>query len=178
MATLRPARSYRWDSPAYTRVSRVSGSSYIAGIPGSKIVHFIFGKPENYDYEIAIEYKNRIQIRHNAMEAARVAAHAFLSKKLKENFSILIRTFPHHVLRENVMATGAGADRVQEGMRKSFGKPIGRAARVQKNQKYMSIFVNKKDLALGREAARRAYMKLPGEKRIIVEENPYKKQKE
>ncbi|MFN3528230.1 MAG: 50S ribosomal protein L16, partial [Candidatus Altarchaeaceae archaeon] len=155
--------------------SRVSALSYIAGIPGNKIVRFISGKPENYDYEISIVYKDKIQIRHNAMEAARVAANAFLERKIKGNFAILVRTYPHHVMRENVMATGAGADRVQEGMRKAFGKPIGRAARIQKGQKYMSIFVNKENLELGKEAARRACMKLPGKKRIVVEENPYKK---
>lgn len=172
---LRPARAYRWDSPAYTRISRVSGSSYITGVPGSKMIHFLFGKPEKYDYEVNIVCKDKIQIRHNAMDASRVAAQAYLSKKLKDAFSVLVRPFPHHVLRENTMATGAGADRVQEGMRLSFGRPIGRAARVQKNQIFMSIFVNEKDLKVGKEAARRVCMKLPGKKNVVVIKNPYKK---
>ncbi|MBI4170413.1 MAG: 50S ribosomal protein L16, partial [Candidatus Aenigmarchaeota archaeon] len=31
------------------------------------------------------------------------------------------------MLRENALATGAGADRFQSGMRQSFGKPVGTA---------------------------------------------------
>ena len=33
------------------------------------------------------------------------------------------------------MATGAGADRVQDGMRKAFGKPVSSVALVNANQK-------------------------------------------
>ena len=41
-------------------------------------------------------------------------------------------TYPHHVLRENKQATGAGADRVSQGMRCAFGKNVGTAARVKR----------------------------------------------
>lgn len=171
MANLRPARCYRWDTPSYTRVSKTPSNSYITGIPGNKILHFIYGKPEIYEKEVSIVYKNRIMIRHNAMESARVAAQKFLSKNIKENFSLLIRTYPHHVMRQNVQATGAGADRVQQGMRQAFGKPVGRAAKVYKGQKFASIFVHPENLEVAKKAAKRMLAKLPGDKMIVVEDN-------
>lgn len=175
MGSLRPAHCYKWDSPSYTRVSKTPSDSYITGVPGNRILHFIFGKPELYEKEVSIVYKSRIMVRHNALEAARVAAQNFLSKNLKENFSLLIRTYPHHVMRENAQATGAGADRVQQGMRLSFGKAIGRTARIYKGQKLASIFVNNENLEVAKEAANRMLSKLPGEKMIVVEDNPKKK---
>ena len=39
-----------------------------------------------------------------------------------------MHTYPHQILRENKQATGAGADRVSQGMRLSFGKNVGTAA--------------------------------------------------
>ena len=42
------------------------------------------------------------------------------------------------------MLTGAGADRMQTGMAQSFGKTIGRAALVKKNQAIMVIAVSTK----------------------------------
>jgi len=52
-----------------------------------------------------------------------------------------VLVFPHHVMRENAMATGAGADRFQTGMRLSFGKPIGTAARVRAGQRILEVRV-------------------------------------
>jgi len=169
---LRPARCYRWDSPTYTRVSKNPGDSYITGIPGNKITHFCIGNPEKFKKEISIVYEERIMVRHNALDASRVVANNFLEKKIgQQNFAILVRTYPHHVMRENTMASGAGADRVQEGMRLSFGKPIGRAAKLYKNQKIMSIFVNEKDIEIAKTAAKKACFKIPGIKHIVVEDN-------
>ncbi len=37
------------------------------------------------------------------------------------------------------MLTGAGADRLQQGMKKAFGKIIGRAARVHKDDIIISV---------------------------------------
>ena len=172
---LRPARCYRWDSPTYTRISKNPGDSYITGIPGNKIVHFCAGKPENFKKEISIVYEERIMVRHNALDASRIAANKVLEEKIGQNFSLLVRTYPHHVMRENTMASGAGADRVQEGMRLSFGKPVGRAAKLYKNQKIISVFVNEKDVEAAKSAAEKACFKLPGRKHITVEDNKLEK---
>ena len=84
-------------------------------------------------------------------------------------YHLKIRVFPHQIVRENPMATGAGADRVQNGMRKSFGKSISSEAIVKKNQKVLSIDTNKKNFQDAKESLRRAAMKLPVSCKIIVD---------
>jgi large subunit ribosomal protein L10e len=84
-------------------------------------------------------------------------------------YHLKIRVYPHQIVRENPMATGAGADRVQNGMRKSFGKSISSEAIVKKNQKILTIDTTKKNILDAKEALRRASMKLPVGCRIVVE---------
>jgi large subunit ribosomal protein L10e len=161
---LRRAHCYRWDSPAYTRVSNTPANSFVTGIPGIKITHFDMGDP-NGDFEVRLDMisDEDIQIRHNALEAGRQTAVRLLEKDAgKKEFYFKIRVYPHHIMRENKMATGAGADRVQSGMRDSFGKPVGKAARVHKNQIIMSIYLAASKVDVAREAFRKAKAKLPG----------------
>ena len=174
MASIRPGKCYRWDSPAYTRVAKNPSDSFITGIPGSKIVHFDMGNSKGeYDAQAKIVYTSRMQVRHNALEAARIMIQKKLENELGvANYFFKINVHPHHVLRENVMASGAGADRVSDGMRKAYGKPIGRAARVQKDQTLLTIKF--KDSEPRRKLMKRvlkiASNKLPGEKRITITE--------
>lgn len=161
---LRRAHCYRWNSPAYTRVSNNPSDSFVTGIPGIKITKFDMGEP-NAEWETRMDLicDQDIQIRHNALEAARQTTVRCLEKALgKKGFYFKIRTYPHHIMRENKMATGAGADRVQSGMRDSFGKPIGKTARIHKGQIIMSISVMADKVDVAKEALRRANAKLPG----------------
>jgi len=74
----------------------------------------------------------REQIGSEALEAARINANKFMVKNAgKEAFHIRIRVHPYHVVRINKMLSCAGADRLQQGMRGAFGKPVGLAARVR-----------------------------------------------
>ena len=50
------------------------------------------------------------------------------------------------------MATGAGADRVQDGMRKAFGKPVSSVALVKANQRVLTIKTNKKNFLDAKDA--------------------------
>jgi len=59
------------------------------------------------------------------------------------------------------MIATAGADRLQEGMRRSFGKPSGRAARITTGQSIMDIFVNNNALETAKQALRVGTTKLP-----------------
>jgi len=170
MATNRPAKCYRWDSPAYTRVSSTPSNSYITGVPQSKIVHFDMGNPAGeYDTKAEMVYDMTIQITHNALEASRIIIQKKLEKEVGlANYYFKVNVFPHHVMRNNITATGAGADRVSQGMRKAFGKPIGRAARIKKGQSILSIKFNASDQRIKqvKNALRLAANKLPGEKSI------------
>ncbi|MEM3646282.1 MAG: 50S ribosomal protein L16, partial [Candidatus Bathyarchaeia archaeon] len=100
---------------------------------------------------------------------ARIAANRHLQKMLGEKFFMRVLVLPHVILRENKMIFGAHADRLQEGMRRAFGKPIGRAARVEPNQKIIVVQVDESGLEVAKEALRRASAKLPTPCRIIVE---------
>jgi len=114
----------------YTRIE------YIHGAPQSKITKFDMGVvKDDYDVEIRLLSKEKALIRDRALESLRINVNRLLVKKIgSDNFHFRINVYPHHVLRENKMMTGAGADRLQEGMRRAFGKPIGRAAAVDEGQ--------------------------------------------
>lgn len=163
---LRPAKCYKWDSPAYTRVSNNPATSFITGIPGSKLTHFEMGNNTGeFGSMMQLIPKENIIIRHNALESTRVLVQKTLEKNLGvANYLFKINVFPHHIIRENVMATGAGADRVQDGMRKSYGKPMGRAARVHKGQPVITVKFNKtaSRVKVIRDSLNSAKSKLPG----------------
>ncbi|MEZ0290152.1 MAG: 50S ribosomal protein L16 [Sulfolobales archaeon] len=165
---LRPARCYtKRKKPAYTR------REYIDGIPPPKITKFTMGNPRNkYLYAIRLVAEKNILIRHNALEAARTAAHRYLSKYIGEDkYFFVIRKYPHQVIRENKMLAFAGADRLQEGMRRAFGKPIGTGSYVYPGDIIIDVYVlDKTHIDIAIEALRRARAKLPESYRIVVEE--------
>jgi large subunit ribosomal protein L10e len=59
------------------------------------------------------------------------------------------------------MIATAGADRLQEGMRKAFGKPIGLAARVNIGSVILELSVKSENLEKAKEAMWAASTKLP-----------------
>jgi large subunit ribosomal protein L10e len=79
----------------------------------------------------------------------------------EENFFLKVVTYPHIILRENKMIATAGADRLQEGMRKAFGKPIGLAARVDIGDTVLELSLKAENLEKGKEAMKAASTKLP-----------------
>jgi len=172
MAKLRAARAYRRLKRAYTRTSRVRSKSYIKGAPGVRIVMYDMGNiKKRFPYEIQIISQKAQQLRDNAIESARMTAVRCMDKNVgKENYNIKIRAVPHHILRENPLATGAGADRFQTGMSLSFGKPIGHAAQIYEGKVLMSIGVDKQHINIAKEAARKAKAKFGVKCSIIAKE--------
>lgn len=148
-----------------------SREEYIHGAPQPKISKFTMGSPEgDYQYKASLVSQIDVQIRHNALEAARVAANKVLLEKIGDTgYFLKVYPYPHIVLRENKMIATAGADRLQEGMRRSFGKPIGRAARVKADQPIISIYVNENHLEFAKEALKIGSSKLPTPSRIVTE---------
>ncbi|MEE6211014.1 50S ribosomal protein L16 [Salarchaeum sp. III] len=164
-----PASMYRTiDKPSYTR------RDYVTGIPGSKIAQFKMGdlqsEPEDYPIQITLETEEECQIRHGSMEAARLSANRHLIKELGEgNYKMILRKFPHQILRENKQATGAGADRVSDGMRQAFGVPVGTAARIYPGDRIFTAWCQPEEAAVVKEAFRRAYNKITPPCKISVE---------
>lgn len=166
MVQLRPGKIDRnVDKPSYTR------RKYMRGVPGIKVVHYDMGNTKReFAYEVSLIAKQSVQIRHNALEAARVISHRYLEKQVgSANYYMKIRTYPHEVLRENRMASGKKADRYGDGMRRSFGKPVGTAARVSENQKVISVWVDENRVAHAKEALRKAGHKFPVSCTVKVE---------
>lgn len=163
---LRPARSYRhFSGPAYTR------REFVKGVPAIRVTFFDMGDPNGeFEVEASLVMEEAGQIRHNALEAARVAANRLLELKAgKDNYHFKLRVYPHQVLRENPIVMGAGADRVSDGMRHAFGRPIGATARVGPGQKLMTIRVKKEFSSVVKEALHRASLKISLRSRIVVE---------
>jgi len=137
---LRKASAYsKKKARPYTRKSKKKSSSYIKTIPNSRIVKFKMGDVSGFEsgsfpISINIISKEKCQVRDNAIEAVRQYFNRFLQSKIGKEFYLEVKIYPHHVLRENKMLTGAGADRMQTGMSRAFGKTIGRAAMVKPGQ--------------------------------------------
>ncbi len=150
-------RNYRQiKGQPYTRMK------YMHGSPPSKISKFMMGDTKShFEYRISLVAQSPEQIRHNALEAARVAANKVMFDALGETgYKIHLRIYPHVILRENRMIATAGADRLQEGMRRAFGKPTGRAARVKTGQSILDIYVNSNAVDAAKEAMHVASSKL------------------
>lgn len=165
---LRKASAYskKYARP-YTRKSKVRKKSYIKAVPNTKIVRMRQGDMKGFrdgKYPILLEVKTkeRAQIRDNALEAGRQFFNRFLQENIGKEFYLEVKVYPHHVLRENKMLTGAGADRMQTGMAQSFGKTMGRAALVSKGQViYLIAVKNEKHEIEARKLIRSLKARLP-----------------
>ncbi len=135
---------------------------YIKGKPQIKIAKFSGGQRADYDYCVQLCSSEKVQIRHMAIESARLSANKAIETVTGETgyFSTL-RIYPHILLRENKMIATAGADRLQEGMRGAFGKAVSLAARVNRGQCIMEVHVKKEHLEVAKKALHGASVKLP-----------------
>ena len=169
---LRSAKCYRKVKRPNTRVSkRTPRKSYVKGVPYPKIRSFESGKKSDSlktrAYLVSGEEGN---LRHNALEAARVAANKNLETAFpKQTYFMKVLVFPHHILRENPIATGAGADRYQTGMRLSFGRPSSTAARVKKNQRIIEVRVPEGRENIAKETLKTASSKFPIKCSVVFE---------
>jgi large subunit ribosomal protein L10e len=143
---------------------------YVRGSPPPKITKFTMGDTKSkFTHTALLIAQEKAQIRHNALEAARIASNRVLLEKLGNSYVLKVVPYPHTILRENKMIFGAHADRLQDGMRKAFGKPVGAAARVGPGQSIIEVGVNENGVEVAKEALKRGQNKLPIPCRIVVE---------
>ena len=174
MAKLIRAGAWRKLERPYTRTSKYRQKAFVRAVPASKIVKYDMGDPSPrvFDYTLLLRSKEDLQLRHNALESARKSSNRVLELKCgKTGYRFKVRVFPHHVLRNNPLAAGAGADRMGTGMSHSFGKTVGRAAQVHKNQPVFEINVDALHLELAKDAMRRARTKFPGKYYVEIQQN-------
>jgi large subunit ribosomal protein L10e len=156
----------------------VKGQSYtrkefVKGFPPPKINKFTMGDTKaKFEYEGKLIALEKAQIRHSALEAARVATNRGLMEKLVNNYYLHVHPYPHAILRENKMIFGAHADRLSDGMRGSFGKPVGTAARVKANQTIITVRVNADSVELAKSSLKNGGAKLPIPCRVVIERIP------
>ncbi|MDP6906655.1 MAG: 50S ribosomal protein L16 [Candidatus Thalassarchaeaceae archaeon] len=158
----KPAKMYRrLKGQAYTR------RKYTGGVPNNRILRFHMGNrkaAEANEFPVVLELTvdESCQIRHTALEAARVISNATIRAAAgQEGYALRIKVYPHHILRENKQATGAGADRVSQGMRCAFGKNVGTAARCKRGTSVMTISTTPEYFLAAKDAMRKATMKFP-----------------
>ncbi|MFH1638638.1 MAG: 50S ribosomal protein L16 [Candidatus Woesearchaeota archaeon] len=168
MAGLRAFSCYRNVKRPYTRKSKFKRKAFIKSVPNIKLAKFDYGElKKDFSAQIDLVSNQKIQVRHNALESARQVVIRTLNKGTK-NYRFKIRVYPHHVLRENKMLTGAGADRMQTGMQKAFGKATGVAAQLKLKQPIFTIYVENQDINLAKRALKAACPKLPGKCSVVV----------
>jgi len=169
--TRKPGSMYREiRGQAYTR------KEYMGGVPGLRISQFDIGDLKaTFPVRVHLVADEACQIRHIALEAARISANRYIAKKAGNAYHLKLRLYPHNVLRENKIATGAGADRISEGMRAAFGAPTGTAARVQPGMKIFTISTTEDHVDDAKEALRKGGVKLPTPWRLVIEKDKPKK---
>jgi large subunit ribosomal protein L10e len=167
---IRPGRSVRDpDKVAWTRYSRNPTKSYIKSLPHPDLHQYRMGIDKtDFDVTIDLVSQQDIIVRDNAIESARQSANKHLEKMINGQFFMMVRTVPHHIIRENKMIAGAGADRLQKGMRQSFGRPTDRAARIDRGKRVFTVRTYKANLDTVKIALGRAMKKLSGRYKMVI----------
>ncbi len=170
MARIRKFAAYQNLERPYTRISKYNKKNFVrGGFPHIKIIKFDMGSPQKeYEEKILLVTQRNMNVRHNALEAGRMVSNRLLEKAIGKDYHLRLRVYPFHVLRENAIASGAGADRTSTGMQKAYGKAVSCAARVFEGQALMELRIGSANLKLGREAMARAAKKMPCPCKVVV----------
>lgn len=175
MAHRRPWRCYREINrrPYQHKRSSNHRREYARGGAQSKIARFWGGNKkvpwEDWEIVVGLKVNNQIQISSNALETLRITVNAKLQTRVgRNNYRLRVRPKPHQKYRENRMLAFAGADRVQSGMRNSFGRATGVCARVQAGQVIIDVGIYLRNLKFVRDRLRVAASKMPCTCQIVV----------
>lgn len=174
---LRKALSYSHKKVRpFTRKAKTRGKDYIKTVPQIKVVKFHIGNQKDYtdgkhDFVVRLVCDQRVQIRDNALEAARMFLTKMMDEKNPGQYYLAVKVYPHHMIRENKSAGGmAGADRISSGMTQSYGVVIGRAAIVRPNQDIFFIScTNEKAARDARDVLAAIKSKMPCKTTVVFE---------
>ena len=175
MAHKRPWKCYsKWTRrPYHHQRSANHRREYARGGAQSKISRYWGGDKsvpwENWELVISLVVKNQIQISSNSLEAIRITINSALQTKIgRTRYRFRVRPKPFQVYRENRMLAVAGADRIQTGMRRSFGRSTGVCARVRAGAVVCDVGASISDLVIVRDRLRIASMKISSPCSIVV----------
>lgn len=184
MAAKRKALAYSKRKPiANTRRSKRQQLSYIKTVPPQKIVKFNMGdykgfEAGRYKYKMTLSTQENIQIRDFALEAIRQSIHKDMTKLLtQKHYFLRCNVYPHNILRNNrIFSGGSKGERVQTGMRKSFGSAEGRAAVIKKGRPIFTVYFNgEENIAKARGFFKKVTPKLACKAKVVAENLKLKK---
>ena len=92
----KPGRMYR-----YPRGQVTTRKEYLGGIPAIRIAQYDLGnKTQDFPLQLSLTSNEHCQIRHNALESARISANRVLEKQVgPTNFRLRIRAVSYTHLR-------------------------------------------------------------------------------
>jgi len=144
----RPWKIFKEIERPYTRFSYSKTYNKIPGAPVSRLRMQVMGMvnvpKDQWKYVAHLIALHNVQVSDYSLESVRTNILKYLENEVKE-FLFIVRKYPHHVVREHALVYGAGADRISQGMRHSFGRPYTRAAQVFYKNIILSIYYNKQD---------------------------------
>lgn len=156
----------------YVKKRGARGKEFIHGGQDPKIRIFEMGDLKgnvDFDLKIGVQIMHTVVTSDGTLEGARTSVNRLLRESVgKSGFKFKIRPHPYRVYRENRMMAFAGADRLQSGMRGSFGKPMGRCALLKAGQVVLECSCNVKSLKQVRDALKTATYKFPAHCRLVV----------
>ena len=99
MARIRKFCAYRRLERPYTRKSKYRNKSFVRASPNSKIVRYNMGdSKKSYANQLSLISKDDLNIRHNALESARLVTNKILEKEVgKGNYHFKMKVYPHHI---------------------------------------------------------------------------------
>ncbi|NHJ19427.1 MAG: 50S ribosomal protein L16 [Candidatus Lokiarchaeota archaeon] len=175
MAHKRPWHCYStWNRRPYQhKRSANHRREYARGGSQSKIVRYWGGNKdipwESWELVIGLKVEKQIQVSSNSLEAIRITVNSALQTYLgRTGYRFRVRSIPFQKYRENRMLAFAGADRVQSGMRNSFGRSTGVCARVRAGAIICEVGTSLKNLPIVRDRLRVASMKVASHCSIVI----------
>jgi large subunit ribosomal protein L10e len=123
---------------------------------------------EEYNHIVSLVSSCATKIGGSALESARITANKVLELVRGGSYLLKIAVYPHEIVRAHKLMGFAGADRLSQGMSRSFGKAVKRAARIGANQAILIVYINDDGVDQAKIALRRASKKLPIPCKIIV----------
>lgn len=178
MASLRKASSYskKYARP-YTRKSAKRKKAYIKAVPPNKLVKYNMGDKKGntkgeHPFTVSLVATEHAQMRDNSLESCRTTINKSMDKDAPGMYYFVIKVYPHHILRDNKTAAGAGADRLSSGMKHSFGTTMGRAALIKPGKEVFFIScANEKAARAARVAYGKVKPKIPFKNKIVFVKN-------
>jgi len=156
--------------PKRSRSMSYTRQEYVHSKPPTRVTRFTIGETSlDYEYKVNLVAPYSKEISGKALESARITANKVIEADTGQQFLLKVLTYPHEITRAHRFMGFAGADRLSQGMRRSFGKPTERTAMIRADQQILAIYAMESGVETAKKALMRASKKLPLPCRVEVE---------